>query len=155
MLPVRKNPRLEGYDYSLAGCYFVTIVVQDRECMFGKITDGLMDLTGEGVCLQKWLDEIPTHFPNVHVLAHIIMPNHLHAIIQIEESKSKPTLGQVIAYFKYQTTKEICIIRETTIRVWQRNYYDHIIRDEDEIGRIYSYIEQNPGQWETDSEYIY
>jgi len=154
MLPVRKNPRLKGYDYSLAGCYFVTIVAQDRFCLFGHITDGIIDLAPEGIYIQKWLDKIPDHYPNAHVLTSVIMPNHLHVIIQIEESERKSALSQVVAYFKYQTTRDICIFRGMKFRVWQRNYYDHIIRDEEEHRRISEYIKQNPTNWEEDSEFV-
>ena len=188
----RKSIRLQGYDYSQAGAYFVTMVVQGRECLFGEIVDGEMHLNEYGEIVQKWWNEIPIHFPNVELGAFVIMPNHVHGVIWItaerrgevlsprynpnsnnldaavagtsnrdEETQGgetpplrKRTLGQIVAYFKYQSTKEMNHIetKNAITKFWQRNYYERIIRNEREMDNIWRYIEANPAQWDRDDE---
>jgi len=181
----RRSIRLKGYDYSQAGEYFVTIVTWQRECMFGDVVNGNVALNEFGRIVEKWWNQIPAHFPSVDTLTFVIMPNHIHGIIIINDDGRgavsapenetqnqgemtsplrvrKPTLGQVVAYFKYQSTKDMNAMDNTgTItKFWQRNYYacperrrrKHIIRDEREMDRIHRYIEANPSQWADDDE---
>jgi len=178
----RRSIRLKGFDYSSEGAYYVTIVAQGRECLFGEIVDGEMRLNEYGKIVQKWWNEIPIHFPNVELGAFIIMPNHVHGIIYIIEERRgevlsprnnpnannlnannkggetpplrKPTLGQIVAYFKYQSTKEMNRIEtpNAITRFWQRNYYEHIIRNEKELQQKTDYILDNPSRWDEDEE---
>lgn len=176
----RRSIRLKRYDYSSEGAYYVTIVAQGRECLFGEIVDGEMILNEYGEIVQKWWDEIPIHFPNVELGAFVIMPNHVHGIIFIFEERRgevlsprndpnamngsdrdgetpplrKPTLGQIVAYFKYQSTKEMNKIEtpNAITRFWQRNYYEHIIRNERELQQKTGYILMNPSRWDEDDE---
>ena len=177
----RRSIRLKGYDYASEGAYFITMVTQGRECLFGKIVGGEMHLSTYGEIIQKWWDEIPVHFPNVETGAFVIMPNHVHGVIFIisecrgevispgnetEEAIShpgcgtlplcKPTLGQIVGYFKYQSTKEMNAVDNTgTItKFWQRNYYEHIIRGEKELQQKTDYILDNPIRWEEDHEHV-
>lgn len=180
----RRSIRLRGYDYSSEGAYYVTIVAQRRECLFGEIVDGKMHLNEYGEIVQKWWNEIPIHFPNVELGAFIIMPNHVHGIIYIIEERRgevlsphddpnnnnlnannkggetpplrKPTLGQIVAYFKYQSTKEMNKIEtpNAITRFWQRNYYEHIIRNEKELQQKTDYILDNPSRWDEDEENV-
>lgn len=171
----RKSIRLKGYDYSQAGLYFVTIVTQNRECLFGEIVDGDMVLNDAGRHIQKCWFEIPEHFSNVKLHEMAVMPNHFHGIIEIVgannhspdntnqsngaknvsplRSPSK-TIGSVVRGFKIGVTKWF---RENQKKqfpigqsVWQRNYWEHIIRNENEYQRIAQYIINNPLKWETD-----
>ena len=162
----------------------MTIVAYQRECLFGEIVDGEMRLSKYGKIVQKWWNEIPNHFPNVEVIAFVIMPNHVHGIILIIDERRgtgtvpnvdeeflqsngistnrggmtpplrKPTLGQVVAYFKYQSTKEMNRLDGTgaITKFWQRNYYERIIRNENEMAKIWDYIETNPLNWADDNE---
>lgn len=174
----RRSIRLKGYDYASEGAYFVTIVTQGRECLFGEIVDGEMSLSKYGEMVQKWWNELPLHFPNVETGAFIIMPNHIHGIIfKTDERKGevisprnetgeaslqgketlplrKPTLGQIVGYFKYQSTKEMKATDHTgTItKFWQRNYYEHVIRNEKELRQKTDYILNNPFRWDDDEE---
>jgi len=175
----RRSIRLKGYDYTQVGAYFVTIVAYQRECLFGEVVDGEMALNKYGRLIEKWWHQISVHFPNVETLKFVIMPNHIHGIIvindngrgavsapdddnQIEYSggmtpplrERKPTLGQVVAYFKYQSTKEMNTLvgTGTITRLWQRNYYEHIVRDDDGLNRIHNYILSNPSIWSDDNE---
>ena len=158
----RRSIRLKGYDYASPGAYFVTICVQDRECLLGRVIDGKMQLDAHGHIVDEFWQEIPIHFPNVSVDAYVTMPNHIHAIVLIHDPthpgrigvsapQSRPTLGQIVAYYKYQTTKIINQMRKTRgVRFWQRNYWEHIIRTETANQRIYQYIQDNPTLWEDD-----
>jgi REP element-mobilizing transposase RayT len=183
----RRSIRLKGFDYSAAGAYFVTIVVQGRECLFGEILDGEMCLNEYGAIVQKWWNEIPIHFPNVDLGVFVTMPNHVHGIIfitserrgevlspsnnpnndiqavDVDESNNldgdasqpplrRPTLGQIVAYFKYQSTKEMDRIEsnKAITKFWQRSYYEHIIRDEKDLQNKTGYIHANPSLWHED-----
>ena len=167
----RRSIRLQGYDYSRPGGYYVTIVVDGRECLFGEIVNGEMVLNDYGRIVAEvwqWLQE---QYPYIELLAWVIMPNHIHGIIIIHEdgrggSRSAPTpygdaagtakikpLGSLIGAFKTVSTKKINILRNTEGGVvWQRNYYEHIIRDDNDYNRIHNYIIDNPAAWGDDDE---
>ena len=89
----RRSIRLKGYDYSSEGAYYVTIVTQGRECLFGEIVDGEMRINEYGEIVQKWWNEIPIHFPNVQLGAFVMMPNHIHGIIFITTERR----GEVVS----------------------------------------------------------
>ena len=179
----RRSIRLKGYDYSQAGAYFVTICSWQRECLFGKIANGEMILNEYGEIIMKCWDTIPSHFLHVETDEFIVMPNHVHGIVFVNNGRGevsspfseviapnsktktapiqggetpplrKITLGQIVAYFKYQTAKRINQIRNTSGQpVWQRNYYEHIIRDDRELQAIREYIRYNPLKWDEDEE---
>ena len=172
----RRSIRLKDYDYSQPGAYFVTMVTWHRECLFGEIINREIKLSRYGEIVQKWWQEIPIHFRNVETGAFAIMPDHVHGIILIGERKDTvsvskdmiyapthgvettprqmPTLGQIVAYFKYQSTKEMNLVANTgtVTKFWQRNYYEHIIRDETDLQNKTDYIEANPLLWEKDNQ---
>jgi len=197
----RRSIRLHGYDYSQPGIYFITLCTYNRECLFGEILNGEMRLNEFGkIANQCWL-EIPNHFPQTQLDEYIIMPDHIHGIIVLNDfvgvqnvgakivgakivgtknvgaknfsplpmptpeptplpmptreqnitpfrSPSK-TIGSIIRGFKIGVTKWF---RQNTdiYVVWQRNFYEHIIRNEDELNRIRQYIIDNPKKWKTD-----
>ena len=219
----RRSIRLKGYDYSQAGLYFVTICCQKRACLFGEIINGEMVLNDAGkIANQCWL-EIPNHFPDAKLLEHIIMPNHIHGIIELAEAEKKSpdnttntipennndnigaknishennvenigaknishennndnngtknishennvenigaknisplqspskTIGSIVRGFKIGVTKWM---RQNTdiYDVWQRNYYEHIIRNEQSYQNISQYIINNPAKWNDDKFY--
>ena len=158
----RTTLRLKGYDYSSAGIYFVTIRSQLRIPIFGEIKTGKLILNQFGSFVnQSWL-EIPVHFKGVKLDEYIIMPDHFHGLIIITgktngDNKSRcevtshllfPTLGQIIAYFKYKSTKLINACRNSIgVKIWQRNYYEHIIRDYYDLRNTRLYIRNNPLKW--------
>ncbi len=158
-LPRRKPTRLRDYDYSQPGAYFVTICAQHRKCLFGTIVDGQMQLNEIGKIVVECWNHIPQHFPSVELGDSIIMPNHIHGIIAYplvgagspRPPKNSPALGKIIAYFKYQSTKHINQHHDTPgTRIWQRNYHDHIIRDDPDLQRLRQYIQDNPMKWALD-----
>lgn len=146
-LPHHHSIRLPGYDYSESGLYFVTICSQKRECIFGDIVDGKMVPNEIGKIIETIWETLPDHFPVV-LDAFQIMPNHVHMIIQIvsngRDDRAPTTLGKIIAYFKYESTKQInqydvqagIIPPEIIRKIFQRNYYEHIIRSETNLDKI-------------------
>jgi len=170
----RKSIRLKEYNYALPGEYFITICTNDKECLFGEIVEEDMKLSQIGAIVQRYWEEIPKHFPNVGLDAFIVMPNHIHGIIVITNSvgaihelplqgklplpmtkqqRRAMLLPKIIGRFKMNSAKEINMFRNTTgSHVWQRNYYDRIIRDEKELNNIREYIINNPLQWFFDEE---
>jgi len=159
----RRSIRLQGYDYSQAGAYFVTIVAWQREMLFGEIMDGMMKLNEFGrIVSEKW-QWLEMQYEYVELGEWVIMPNHFHGILVIHDgrggSRSAPTpikrkpLGGLIGAFKTVSTKQVNLLRDTEGQVvWQRNYYERIIRNEPEMDRITRYIESNPLRWADDDE---
>ncbi len=177
----RRSIRLRGYDYSQTGAYFVTICTQGRECLFGEIVDGAMRLNDAGRMLESMWTELP-QYEGVAVDGFVVMPNHIHGIIVLtigvgatpcgcpSQPCGCPSSGQaqgpaptmslpdVVHRFKSLTTARYRHgvaergWRAFGARLWQRNYYEHVIRDEDELVRIRTYIEGNPEMWDIDRE---
>ena len=175
----RRSIRLKGYDYSQAGAYFVTICANKRTCLFGGVFDRQIRLNDAGRMVKDVWEEIPIHYSNIELDAFVIMPNHIHGIINIvgagpcacPDGGEQLNIGQpqgvaptglslpnIIHRFKTMTTKRyIDGIKNNGWppfhgRVWQRNYYEHIIRNNDELKQIREYIMNNPLKWEFDRE---
>ena len=165
ILKHRRSLRLSGYDYSLAGAYFITICVKKRQSLLGKIVSNQMQLNHYGKIIENSWEWLSYAYDYIELDEWIIMPNHLHGIIIISancrggsrtaptaESKIKP-LGRLIGAFKTTSTKQIIFIRKTAgIPFWQRNFYEHVIRDDDSLNRIREYKVTNPSRWHTDRE---
>lgn len=166
----RRSLRLKNYDYAQAGAYFVTLCTQNRACLFGEIVDGQMRLHPAGrEAGQCWL-QIPQHFPNVELDEFVVMPNHVHGIVVLGdggrgtvcrapttvERFGRPVSGSlptVVRSFKSAVTKRINALHGSPgVSVWQRNYYEHVIRDEASLQDIREYIVNNPLQWTLDRE---
>jgi len=156
-LPTRKNIRLEGYNYSAAGAYFVTICIKDRHELLGEIVGAdtirpRVALSDIGILVGNAIDKISEIYTGVHVNCSIIMPNHVHMIVVIDQNSgrmiSAPTLSRIIGYFKQSVS------RKCGYSIWQKSFHDHIIRDESEYQKIWQYIDQNPANWETDRYFI-
>jgi len=156
----RRSIRLTGHDYSRRGAYFVTICIQGRVGLFGEVLDENMIPNAAGSAIGRIWAEIPARFPGVELGASIVMPNHLHGIVLLHplESSAEPKLGQIVGAFKSLSTLAYGRgVREQGWRgfrgrLWQRNYYEHIIRNEEEFARIVNYIEWNPKRWAFDRE---
>jgi putative transposase len=159
----RKPIRFKEYDYSQPGEYFITICTKDKKCMFGSIANGKMDLNEKGRIVDRCWRGIPEHFPFVDLDEYVTMPNHFHGIIIINENNCrgevisplrKQTLGNIVAYFKYQSTKLINELQGTSgVKVWQRNYYDRVIRNDKELQNIQDYISNNVITWAFEKEH--
>ena len=152
----RHSIRIKGYDYSSNGLYFLTICVQDRRQLLGNIKEDIMEINDTGeIVRQEWLS-IEQRFPVV-LHEYTIMPNHFHAIIELVGAGlcSAPTLGDIVCAFKSLSTKRYNRYNNNKYgcRLWQRNYYEHIIRNFNDYDRIVCYICHNPGRWKEDMFY--
>jgi len=165
----RRSIRLQGYDYSQAGAYYFTICTRDRECLFGEVVDGQMRLNQTGQIIHTVWDSLPQFYVGCELDAFLIMPNHLHGVIVIGEpvgaihesplppvriaDRRRMLLSKILGRFKMVSAKQINILQATQGKpVWQRNYYEHVIRDDRSLNRIRQYIADNPAQWEFDLE---
>ncbi|HSS49121.1 MAG TPA: transposase [Thermoanaerobaculia bacterium] len=153
----RQSIRFPKMDYSRTGLYFVTICTHDRVCLLGEIEKGDVRLTYAGRTVQSTWDDLPKHYPHVTLDAFVVMPNHVHGILGLREldpaSAPRHPLGEVVRALKSFSARRINRRRESPgAPVWQRNYYERIIRDENELEGIRRYIADNPSHWAGDPE---
>jgi putative transposase len=170
-LPQRKSPRLQGYDYTQAGAYFVTICTHDRQLLFGHINDlGEMHRNVAGdIATQYWLS-IPHHFPLVELDVFVVMPNPVHGILVFGghgsavslpphstiESFAKPVAGSlstVMRSYKSIVTRKIRAATNTRMTIWQGRFYDHVICNDADLNRVREYTINNPARWREDRFY--
>jgi putative transposase len=154
--------RLQHYDYAKTGAYFVTICTHNRACTFGEVTGSLMVQNMAGRMVESIWCVIPGHYSNVSIDAFVVMPNHVHGLLFITKDlvgarfiapeSIAPNLGEVVRAFKARCSHAINKIHGKGTPLWQRNYYEHVVRDEDDLMRIREYIENNPAQWALDEE---
>ena len=162
----RRSIRYKGYDYTSAGAYFVSIVAQGRLCLFGEVVDGEMRLNGAGEMVRRVWDGMPERIPYVVMDEFVVMPNHVHGVIFIGQPLARaaghtggaPMLGEVVGAFKSVSTVEYgkgvkgSGWQRFERRLWQRNFFERIVRNEHELGQIREYIVKNPMNWESDWE---
>ena len=154
-LPVRKPNRLQNYDYSQNGAYFVTVCAKDHKELFGNVVGAAfcrphVELSKIGQTIKEETKILQSTYDMVVVDLFVIMPNHVHMIIVINNSgrqNAAPTVSRIINQWKR------AISRKTGTSLWQKSFYDHIIRDEDDYCRIWEYIENNPANWFSDCYY--
>jgi REP element-mobilizing transposase RayT len=189
----RRSIRLSGYDYSAAGFYFITICTQNQECLFGQIKKGRMVLSPLGEIVRKQWSEIPRRFSRIRLDEFVVMPNHIHGVIEIVNddvdivgaglvparkiaiisnrattrvnrattrvnratTRVAPTIGDMVGAFKSLCVKEwLVYIKKSNLnwhdKIWQRNYYEHIIGNEKDYNNVVEYIRNNPVNWQTD-----
>jgi REP element-mobilizing transposase RayT len=155
----RHSLRLRNYDYSQAGMYFVTACTRERVCSFGEIINGEMYPTDAGEIVRMVWDALPEHYPQIALDIFVVMPNHVHGIVVIEPVgaglKPAPTarhgLSEVMRAFKTFSSRRINEMRETPgDKIWQRSFWERVIRNDEELDRIREYIQNNPAQWTLD-----
>ena len=165
----RRALRLKDYDYSQAGAYFVTLCTHLRECIFGSVDRSILRLSDAGLVAKQIWNELPVHYPRVSLDAFIVMPNHVHGVIMFsDEDRFVPkepmertpqpgrvkmhALPEIVRAFKTFSARAINKHRHSEGEsVWQRNYYEHVVRDEKDLNRIRQYIADNPARWSEDS----
>ena len=151
----RKQNRLKDYDYSAAGAYFVTVCTRDRTNHFWKDVGASIArpqdiaLSEKGKTVDEAIKKIEAYYPNLSVDKYVIMPNHIHLIIQIHDRADgramlAPTISTVIQQMKGYVTKRI------KQSIWQKSYHDHIIRDREDYLKIWQYMDANPVKWKDD-----
>ena len=181
----RSSIRLQGYDYTRQGAYFVTICTRNRACLLGDIVEGRMHLSEAGRLAQVAWEDLPHHYPHVQIDVWVIMPNHMHGIVILTKAqatdddmrvgadpktdvgaiskinvgaglKPAPTchgLSEIVRAFKTFSARRINALHNTVgTPFWQRNYYEHIIRNQSALDRIRQYIVDNPARWREDPE---
>ncbi|PKB71051.1 MAG: hypothetical protein BZY87_08035 [SAR202 cluster bacterium Io17-Chloro-G6] len=167
----RGSIRLPGYDYTQHGAYFVTMCVAGRRCIFGKIVNGMMQPNKNGLIVAGQWSGLPKHYSNVILDAFVLMPNHIHGILRLKDNETPPVgagfkpahassetkfrhgLPEIIRGFKTFSSRSINRLNGTTGKpVWQRNYYEHVVRSEDDLDVIRRYIVENPLKWAEDPE---
>ena len=179
-LPNRRSIRLRNYDYSQAGAYFVTICVEGRKPLYGEVCNGCMVRSPAGDAVASCWYEIPRHYLEVELDEFVVMPNHMHGIVVIASCRSeraagaatmcrgRPThappgsdvmaapahnLGTILGSYKSAVTKAVNALRcSQRVPVWQRGYFEHVVRSEEELNRIREYIASNPANWHLDKE---
>lgn len=152
----RKPLRLKGYDYSLGGYYFVTVCTKDRIPCLRRgahcAPEPLPPLTAVGRIAEQAVLQISTHYPGVTVDKYVVMPNHVHILLVLPPDDGRalraPTLSRIVRAWKETVTKTF------GKAIWQKSFYDHIIRDETDYLRIWDYIDTNPAKWAEDTYYI-
>jgi putative transposase len=179
-LPQRKSIRLRGYDYSLAGAYFVTICSQGNRCLLGSVAGKCVELSPAGEIVHVVWNSLPERFPRLVLDEFVIMPNHLHAVLGIvgaglappalnagivakSRASTAPTealagarnnsLANVVGVFKSISTIRVNrLLQRKGVALWQRNYYEHIVRKGEDLRKIQQYILENPLNWALDAE---
>ncbi|MCR4439469.1 MAG: transposase [bacterium] len=170
----RRSIRLKGYDYTQPGAYFIPICAHERASLFGAVVGGEMVLNEYGRIVQTCWDAIPNHFPHAELDAFVVMQNHVHGMLWIVETdgarnrvrathawplprNARPSgpasgaLGAIVGSFKSAVTRRINALRGTPgPPVWQRNYHQHILRNEGALNTIRRYIAENPLRWHLD-----
>jgi len=165
-LPSRKSKRIGGFDYSASGSYFITICTNEFKKYFGEITRNFMNLNHAGCMIYNEWFNLEKRFPSIRLREFVVMPNHVHGVIELRNSSQDAdnhegypygdksiSLGDVVGTFKSKSTIEY--IRNVELnswqpfpgRLWQKNYYEHIIRNEKDYERIAEYIMFNPLKW--------
>ncbi len=154
--PKRKHPRLKDYDYSQNGAYYITICVEGHHCLLGMIENQQIQLSDYGEIAKKYIEGIDSHYQFVRVVNHVVMPNHVHLLIQKDippqvvlqgyqgNETMTASIETIIHAFKRFTTREI------GRPIWQSSFYEHIIRNLADIQRVSDYIDANPRRWRTD-----
>jgi REP element-mobilizing transposase RayT len=165
----RRSIRLPGHDYGQVGAYFITVCTRNRQCLFGDVVDEAMRLNECGETVEHEWSRTGVLRRNLVPDAFIVMPNHFHAIVTLPDSgrgvlqyaptadqpslrSPSQTIGAIVRGFKSAVTRQINALRRTArVSVWQRNYYEHIIRSEASLNAIRCYIESNPLLWRYDA----
>lgn len=166
----RRSIRLRGYDYTQPGTYYFTICIHGRKHFLGEIVEGEMVANQPGVMVGLFWRQMSKRFPMIEAVQQVVMPNHFHAVFRIlgndcrdgpcsrprAPTRGAPTVGRIVGAFKSLTTAEYIRGIEQSGwarfegRLWQRGFYEHIVRNEEELDIIRDYIRTNPLRWARD-----
>jgi putative transposase len=167
----RKILRLRDYDYSQNGAYFITVCVHHRQFLFGHFKEGKLHINKFGRIVQECWSELPSHYPDIQLDNFIVMPNHIHGIVIFDSNaraglrpaptahgtrpncKTEKSLFEIVGSFKAFSSRLINRARKMPgASVWQRGYYEHVIRNESDLEETIYYINSNPDKWQSDRE---
>ena len=170
----RHSIRLRGYDYSQPGNYFITICTYQRQKLLGTMVERKVLLNAAGQAVRSCWFDLPQRFPRVELVEFIVMPNHVHAILGLRQPprvnprgaassapttetapSGNPSIGNVLRAFRSVSAIKVNrILGQALEHVWQRNFYEHIIRSPKEFGQVQKYIHENPMNWDLDPENV-
>jgi putative transposase len=173
-LPRRRSIRFQNFDYSQAACYFVTVCAKEKRIL-GEVAGAKMHLNDLGKIAEECLLAIPQHFRDAEIPVHSIMPNHLHAIVVLRDNASDlvsekttsahaetfaaPIVGSIptiVRSFKSAVTRAArAAFHKPSCDVWQRNYFERVIRSDNEFSKTWQYICENAARWDFDPENPY
>jgi len=162
-LPDRRFPRRAGFDYSSAAIYFVTICTNEKRVLFGRIAGSQILANRFGKIVQETWHELPDHYSRVHLDCFALMPNHVHGVLALVDPvgaglrparvQTHHGLSEIIRAFKGFSSRAISELNPSLrSAVWQRGFYDHIIRNADDLANVRRYVYQNAARWEFDRE---
>lgn len=151
--PSRKKNRLDGYDYSSNGAYFITVCINDKKSLLWKRSEYDSGLSDYGETVKTAIESIERYYNGVRVDKYCIMPNHIHLILTIGSGEcgrmiSAPTVSNIVGSMKRWVSKEL------GESIWQKSFYDRVIRGEKDYLGIWQYIDENPLKWISDELYI-
>ncbi len=156
--PRRKSIRLSGFDYSTPGCYFVTICVINRKLLLGRVADNTVELSAAGRIVDQVWSELRSLYPNMDTDSFVVMPHHVHGIIVLIDRDASPEnatrrphgLGEIVRAFKSISARRLNQVRGGAESLWQRGYFERVVRSERELERLGEYIDNNPIAWTND-----
>jgi len=153
--PRRRSLRLPSYDYSQAGAYFITVCTHNRIVLFGEVIDDDVRLNEFGILVKQTWDSLPMHYGGIDLDAFIIMPNHVHGIIILaDEPETRRGIREIVRGFKTFSARRVNERAGKRGALWQRGYYEYVIRNEKALNRIRDYIANNPARWAEDPDNI-
>ena len=158
-VPQRRSARLPAFDYTRPGAYFVTVCTHERRCVFGRVQDrGVLLSKGGQIVEEEWLRTAEKR-PYVMLDSHVIMPNHVHGVIIIQEharpssltrsaGPTRHSLSSIVGGFKAAASRRIALLSDISRpTLWQRGYHEHVVRNDDDLRSIREYIANNPARW--------
>ena len=159
--PKRKQIRLKGFDYSKCGAYFITVCTENKKNILSVIVgegSPLPQLTRYGEIADRWINELSHKYCEMSVDYYVVMPNHIHLLLSVKKDNGRgdpsPTIKSAMGWLKYQITKDVNAIKGTSgEKIFQRSFYDHIIRNPDDYRECAKYIRDNPVRWYCDKLY--
>ena len=150
--PTRKRNRLEAYDYTQGGAYHIVLCTEGRKCVFSQVYEGAdtqqLRLYPLGQMVEQAILAIPVHYPTVEIVRYCVMPNHVHLLLQLSTEQENPSVSWIINQLKGAVTKK------AGTKIWQKGFYDQVIRSEADFQAAGEYIEYNPAKWKTDDYYV-
>ena len=144
----RKSARIPNYDYSKCNYYFITICTHAHRCLFGSPGS----LNQSGIIAKEEIMNLSSHYEKVTIDKFVVMPNHIHIILNIGDGENNSNLNHIIGQYKSGVSRKIHEFAPD-MKIWQRSYHDHVIRDQKGYEKIWMYIENNPLKWDEDCFY--
>ena len=142
-LPTRKKIRLNYFDYTKEGMYFITVCIKNKKQILGKINNSRITLTKKGIIVQDYIKNIEKIYSKILIDEYAIMPNHIHILISIKPQNTI-SISRIINNYKGAVSKQI------GYSIWQKSYYEHIVRNDYEYYKIKEYIQNNVVNWKKD-----